>query len=69
MQDTLSFEYFLTYKLSQDHIQLFFTKIRLHGGFNNIPSVQQFKAGIRSLILNKRDYYRQRNVCQFLQSV
>jgi hypothetical protein len=45
------FSYFLTYKLSQDHLELFFSKIRLRGGFNNNPSVQQFKAAFRSLVL------------------
>lgn len=45
------FGYFLTYKLSQDHLELFFSKIRSRGGFNNNPSVVQFKASFRSLIL------------------
>ena len=46
-----TFKYFLTYKLCQDHLELFFSKIRSRGGFNNNPSVVQFKAAYRSLIL------------------
>ena len=45
------FIYFSIYKLSQDHLDLFLSKIRLRGGFNNNPSVTQFKAAFRSLIL------------------
>jgi len=50
-RDVNPFKYFLTYKLSQDHIELFFSKIRCKGGFNNNPSVVQFRAAYRSLIL------------------
>jgi hypothetical protein len=45
------FGYFLTYKLSQDHFELFFSKVRSRGGFNNNPSVLQFQAAFRSLVL------------------
>ena len=48
---SMKVKYFLTYKLSQDHLELFFSKIRSRGGFNNNPSVIQFKAAFRSLIL------------------
>ena len=51
LREVMSFKYFLTYKLSQDHLELFFSKIRSRGGFNNNPSVMQFKAAFRSLIL------------------
>jgi len=47
----MPFKYFLTYKLSQDHLELFFSKIRSCGGFNNNPSVVQFQAAFRSLVL------------------
>jgi len=32
-------EYFLTYKISQDHLELFFACIRSRGGLNNNPNV------------------------------
>jgi len=38
-RDVAPFQYFLTYKLSQDHLELFFCKVRSRGGFNNNPSV------------------------------
>lgn len=37
-----SMKYLLTYKFSQDHIELFFEAIRTSGGCNNNPTVQQF---------------------------
>ena len=52
-RDVNPFKYFLMYKLSQDHLELFFSKIRSKGGFNNNPSVGQYKAAYRSLILKK----------------
>jgi hypothetical protein len=44
-------KYFLTYKLSQDHNELFFSCIRARGGWNNNPSCQQFQAAMRALLL------------------
>jgi len=35
-------KYLLTYKLSQDHLELYFCCIRRMGGFNNNPSAKQF---------------------------
>jgi hypothetical protein len=34
--------YLCTYKLSQDHIEHFFSAIRTRGGFNNNPSCRHF---------------------------
>jgi len=34
--------YLLTYKLSQDHLELFFSAVRARGGYNNNPNVRQF---------------------------
>jgi DNA transposase THAP9 len=42
--------YISTYRLSQDHIELFFGKIRQHGGHNNNPNTRQF-IGIYKKIL------------------
>ena len=44
--------FFLTYKTSQDHLEILFSKIRQRGGFNNNPSVQQFKTAFKSLLIN-----------------
>lgn len=44
-------KYFLTYKLSQDHIELFFACIRARGGWNNNPNCQQFQSSMKALLL------------------
>ena len=44
-------KYLLTYKLSQDHLELFFCAIRSAGGFNNNPTAQQFTAAYKRLLL------------------
>ncbi len=41
------FEYLLTYKFSQDHIELLFSCIRAKGGWNNNPNVLQMKYAMR----------------------
>ena len=43
--------YLLTYKLSQDHIELFFGQIRSMGGSNNNPTVRQFSAAYKKLLV------------------
>jgi hypothetical protein len=42
--------YLLTYKLSQDHIEMFFCAKRSKGGFNNNPTATQFEAAYKSLL-------------------
>ena len=42
-------KYILTYKFSQDHLELFFGAIRSSGGFNNNPTAQQFTAAYKRL--------------------
>ena len=44
-------QYLLTYKLSQDHLELFFAAVRSAGGFNNNPTTQQFTAAYKRLLL------------------
>ena len=43
--------YLLTYKLSQDHIELFFSAVRARGGFNNNPTSMQFQAAYKRLLM------------------
>ena len=43
--------FLLTYKLSQDHIELFFGQIRSMGGNNNNPTVKQFSAAYKKLLV------------------
>lgn len=43
-------DYLLTYKLSQDHLETFFSCIRKMGGFNNNPTCYQFQASYKKLV-------------------
>ncbi|EZA46673.1 THAP domain-containing protein, partial [Ooceraea biroi] len=43
-------KYILTYKLSQDHLEMFFSCIRAMGGYNNNPNVKQFMASYKRLL-------------------
>ncbi|EFA01018.1 Transposable element P transposase-like Protein [Tribolium castaneum] len=45
-------KYISTYKLSQDHLELFFGAIRSKGGFNNNPTARQFEAAYKRLIVH-----------------
>ena len=44
------FEYVLTYRFSQDQIEMFFSKIRGRLGWNNNPNALQFKWALRALL-------------------
>ena len=46
-----SLSYVPTYKLSQDHLELFFGSIRSHLGHNDNPTVRQFRAAYKRLII------------------
>ena len=43
--------YILTYKFSQDHLELWFGAVRYSGGCNNNPTVRQFVAAYKRLLL------------------
>ena len=43
-------KYLLTYKFSQDHLDLFFCAIRAAGGYKN-PTTQQFTASCKFLLM------------------
>ena len=45
-------KYLLTYKLSQDHSEMFFSCVRARGGFNNNPNALQLKYAFRKLLLH-----------------
>jgi len=44
--------YLPTYKLLQDHLELFFGQIRGKGGYNNNPTPRQFKAAYKKTLLH-----------------
>ena len=59
---TQEMKYLLTFKLSQDHLEVFFSLIRRRGGWNNNPNTEQFRASLRALIIkNNIPYSRNSN--------
>lgn len=48
--DTLSF--LLSYKFSQDHVELFFGHLRSHGGHNNNPNAVQLKSAYKKMLMH-----------------
>ncbi|KAM7311919.1 hypothetical protein ISCGN_008826 [Ixodes scapularis] len=44
--------YICTYRLSQDHLEMFFSCIRQRGGWNNNPSAVQFRHAYRCLLVH-----------------
>ena len=54
MRGQQQLKYLLTYKFSQDHLELFFTLIRSRGGHNNYPSPGQLKATMKRLLTHNK---------------
>ncbi|KAL3247894.1 hypothetical protein MRX96_056787 [Rhipicephalus microplus] len=54
LSDNAPLRYFLTYKLSQDHIELFFAAVCSKGGWNNNPTVSQFVAAYKRLVTHNQ---------------
>lgn len=48
--------FLLTYKLSQDHLETFFSCVRRCGGFNNNPTARQFKSAYKKLLIHANVY-------------
>lgn len=44
-------KFVLAYRLNQDHLESFFSKIRLRGGWNNNPDAQQFASALKALLV------------------
>ncbi|XP_037295086.1 uncharacterized protein LOC115456290 isoform X1 [Manduca sexta] len=45
-------EFLSSYKLSQDHLEIFFSAIRAKGGFNNNPTAAQFKSAYKRMLIH-----------------
>ncbi|CAK9297622.1 unnamed protein product [Gordionus sp. m RMFG-2023] len=48
-------KFFLTYKTSQDHLELYFCSIRSRSGFNDNPSAYQLRSAVRTTLIAKLD--------------
>ena len=46
------FNFILTYKMSQDHVELLFAYIRGKNGFNNNPDARQLKSALKRILLS-----------------
>lgn len=51
LKSEYNFEYILSFKLSQDHLETFFSAVRSRGGCNNNPSCLHFKGAYKKLIV------------------
>jgi len=49
---TKELDFLLTYKMSQDHLEMFFSAIRSRGGFNNNPTALQFESSFKRLLVH-----------------
>lgn len=45
-------DFYMSYKMSQDHIELFFGQVRRMGGWNNNPTVRQFSAAYKKILVH-----------------
>ena len=62
-------KFLLTYKFSQDHIELFFGQIRSHGGCNNNPTAMQFASAYKRLLSHNEIQDVTRGNCLPLESI
>ena len=62
------FQYLLTYKLSQDHLELLFSCIRSKNGFNNNPTVTQFKSALKRILLHAAIVVSSNANCMFFET-
>ena len=51
LKENLTLKYILTYRFSQDHVEILFSKIRNRHGFNNNPNVIQFSTAMKQILL------------------
>jgi len=51
-QNNYEMGYVLSYKLSQDHLETFFSSVRSRCGYNNNPSAKEFKTAYKKLLVH-----------------
>lgn len=57
-----------THSMSQDHLEVFFGKVRSLNGFNNNPRIQQFIAAMRKMLANTTLVYSKHGNCSVLNT-
>jgi len=60
--------FLITYKLSQDHLETFFSAIRCKGGYNNNPTCRQFQAAYKRLLVHNAIVGSVNGNCSILDS-
>lgn len=50
--ESKSLSFLLTYKFSQDHLEMFFSSLHSRGGWNNNPSIKMLIAAYKRLLVN-----------------
>src|SRR5690606_37083830 len=68
LREDAPFEYLMTYKFSQDHIELFFCSLRQRGGFDVNPHALKFMNSYKRLLVHNEVSSAQGNVLD-LESV
>jgi hypothetical protein len=60
-------KYLLTYKTSQDHLELFFGAVRSRNGCNNNPTPVQFCSAYKRLLMHgiSKGYYLKKLLCKY----
>lgn len=60
--------FLITYKLSQDHLETFFSAIRGKGGYNDNPTCRQFQAAYKRLLVHNAIVGSEKGNCSILDN-
>jgi len=60
--------FLITYKLSQDHLETFFSAVRSRGGYNDNPTCRQFQAAYKRLLVHNTIVGSMHGNCTILDS-
>ena len=61
------YDFVLTYKFSQDHLELLFTCIRGKNGWNDNPDVRQLKSALQKILLRVSNVSSRSSNCQLFE--
>jgi len=62
-EENQNYKYILTYSLSQDHIEILFSRFRQRFGVNNKPNVLQFKIALKQILMKNAIKYKSNGNC------
>jgi len=67
--DTNCLKFIPMYKLSQDHLNIFFGSVKSQGGYNKNPTARQFKSAYKKLLVNTQIKDRGLGNCMALEDI